>query len=605
MNKKNMQRGASKSSPRSVPRRKNLNFEDDDFLFSDSVRTSARINRKGRKNEYIIFYALAAVISISVLVILTTVFLNQFGASQNGPSVVIPPINDVDDYYELGVGVETETLLGLITNIDYTNSVLVVRNLETGTPSNFVIQNSSDLRGRLGNALILEQLNIGDIVEIDYLRTSVVRLTVSPDAWEQRAVTGVSVISSNEINVSGEIFAFNSDILVLNNGNIYNIDNLSTLNQVNIRGLDRTVWFIEISGGFGAMQVINSSGVINGSLHIDGSTIELGYSINPLDQIIDLSEGMHNAVIHGDNINTERREVHIRANETTILDLSNIELTSGNLLVNLNTPEGTVFINGIQRNIEYPILLQFGTHAISVIAPGFANYERPFEFEFNNQTIHIALTSVQTTEPPLGEFPGGVNQNGANQNQANQNEGDGHQVGGFPQTGPPQAANSARVDIRSVPSGASLFVDDILVGTTPFTGNLPVGTRSIRFQMPNFINTGDVIEVLAGNNAPLTYELQPLPSLPQPGFPPPPPVEHTPPAIEPPPLSELPPLREPEEVSPPVSPPPVEPEPPQNMPTIPPSGMPDPSLPAPTIPQGEGDLTEMPVMPGFSDEDDN
>ena len=494
------------------PRKKRkLNFEDDDFLFSDNPKINKKTGKA--KNEYIVFYALAAIASIAVLIVIGMIFLNQF--SNNQVAIEIPA-TDPENLEHIETPISYESLTGMIIGIDNINRMLLIQNLETRMPSNLVVQNSSDLRGNLGNALIFDSLNIGDIVEIDHSRANIINLTISSNTWERRGVIGLEVLQNNRLQIGNEIFDFNSDTIVLNNGAEYNLYSIHSLSQINIRGVGNTAWFIEVHRGFGIAQIINASNVVNGSLVIDGATIPLGSGINPSDQIVELSEGTHRAIIHGENIITNTRDIEIITNETTIIDLSDIELTAGYLLINLNAVEANVVINGIPRNISEPILLNFGTHIISITAPGFVNYERTFELENHNQTLHITLELAREQENQTTQ-PNQNGQNGSNQNQSNQNQPN-QSTGGFPATNNEPQAQTGRVDIRSIPAGASLFVDGNSVGTTPFTGNLEVGNREIRIQMEGFINTQATLSVTSGINNPVEYELQPLPIAPQPGF---------------------------------------------------------------------------------------
>ncbi|MCL1924689.1 MAG: PEGA domain-containing protein [Defluviitaleaceae bacterium] len=502
---------------RNEDKKSKLSFEDDEFLFSDSPR----INRKKSKNEYIVFYAAGAVASIVVLIILSMIFLNQFGIGNNGTQTAEnpPTYNNTNENEIVENPLEdTENILGMIAGIDYQNRMLFIHNLYTRVSSNLVIQNTSNLRGRLGNALIFEELNLGDIVEIDHLRANVVNLTISGNAWERRAVSGIEILENNQLRLGNEIFEFNTDTLVLNQNSEYSIHNINALSQVTMQGVGETVWFIEITRGFGTAQVINASSVINGSLHIDSVTIPLGSEISPLDQVIYLSEGTHRAVIHGENIIRTTRDINVITNELTIIDLADLQLTQGHLLVNLNVPQATVSINGVARDISNPILLNFGQHTVNVVASGFENYERVFMMENNNQTLHVTLEAQQITEVPENTNNEQNNNIASNQNN---NQGGGFGTNNNANTQQPQ---TGRVDIRSLPAGASLFVDDVLVGTTPFTGTLEVGTRSIRVQLEGFINTQAALNVTTGINNPVEYELQPLPTIPQPGFPMPDPI---------------------------------------------------------------------------------
>ena len=138
-------------------------------------------------------------------------------------------------------------------------------------------------------------------------------------------------------------------------------------------------------------------------------------------------------------------------------------------------------------------MLGFGPIRVVAQYQGYVAFDEVIEFEEHNQLLPIVLLA-QPYSPTIPHVPGG---------------------GGFGITpGLPQT----RVEFRSVPAGANIFVDGSFHGQTPLITELYHGQRSISVQLEGFQTTVDTIVVTSGPMIPFEYEMQALPSSPQPGL---------------------------------------------------------------------------------------
>lgn len=70
-----------------------------------------------------------------------------------------------------------------------------------------------------------------------------------------------------------------------------------------------------------------------------------------------------------------------------------------------------------------------------------------------------------------------------------------------------------RLVLTSKPAGALVFVDDKLVGTTPFEQNLLEGTHVIRLTLANHVTAEQRVELVAGVRETLDVQLRPEPKI--------------------------------------------------------------------------------------------
>ena len=481
-------------------KRKSITFEDDDFIFSEEPLNKKEQKILGVKSEYMVFYIAIAIVGVIVAFVLSLASMNFFRGSS--PSYannnnVTPPVNDGDttliNLVNPDENPDTLYLLGMITAVDLTNQAVQIHDVMNRTTATYFVQSGTDMRGRFNQALAFSEFSAGDLVDINFTeedkQLTRIALSTNDAIWEGR-YTGLDVnVQSNTIVVDGQMFTFNSNTVVTNEGLPMPIADLHPLSMVTMRGVGNTVWYIENIQGFGTLQVIGSDAIMGGFLEVGREgTITLGADVSPLDQEINISEGIHRVVIHGDNVATQTKEVTIINGEITVLDLSDVDITRGHLIINSSTPDVIITLNGMPVTAGEPNALPFGSHRVVAQKTGYTPFDENVDFTEHNQNITILLTPLPTPDE-------NYNNSGLENSQV----------------------VTGRQEIRTIPTGAYVFVDNILMGTSPITLQLELGQRNVTLQLDGFNSTSGMIMV-SNNNLPVEFELQPTPSLPQPGI---------------------------------------------------------------------------------------
>lgn len=490
-------------------KKKQVTFEDDDFLFvADEDKKEQRI--LGIKSEYMVFYIAAAIVAIILIFVGALGAFNLFsglgggGESQNPRQTPITANNPITipNPDLTSIDQELSVLTALVTSVDSNNRIISMHNTSTRENINMFATTSSDLRGRFNQTLVVSEINTGDIVQVTYNpdNNNMTRLQIldGGSVWQRNFVTGLSIdLASRTIVFDNNIYLFNNETLVLNQGSSYNIGNIGPLTMVTMRGIDSVVWYIEVERGYGTVQVLNNTSVINGSVQIGReASVPLGTGVSPLDQVVQISEGSHTIVAHGENISMFTKDIVVLNGQTIQVDLSELEITAGSLNINVTPSDATVSINGQVRDVSEPLTLAFGPIRVIAQYNGYVSFDEVIEFETHNQLLPIVLLEqvyVPTIPPNIGGGGFGIEPRDPNTN----------------------------VEFRSIPSGASVFVDGVFQGQTPFIANLYHGQRSIAVQLEGFFTTQDTRVVTMGPMLPFEYELQPIPNSLQPGVSPP------------------------------------------------------------------------------------
>ena len=465
--------------------RKPTDFNDDGVIYDLSTgkklaqsTTGKDLKNKKKKfdinSKYAVFYIVAILMAIILAVVLFSVTLQRM-RDNPPPSIASPNLQTTNTpdspIFEVGLGVnveQEEALVGIIQHIDTLNRIFTIHDISESDTYILNVTGSTDLRDRFGQGLVFAEFSLGDIVSVSFTpsNSTLTSVQVSNQTWERRLVSGLEVNSStNIITIDGSAFNYTDQLKVLNNGISYNLNNLNPLSVITMRGINNTVWFIDVERGVGSIGIINSGHIVNGSIEISRTTsrpLEENPDANV--QEIYMQEGSHRIVVRGDNISPYTREVVVNNAETTILDLSDVSLTIGNLNITTNVPTATIEIDGEPMDFYEPISLDFGVFTVSASAPGYEPFEAAVTI--NSANHHLAINLVEVV----------VN---------------------------------ASVEIRSIPAGADVFIDNSLVGITPITAVAPRGTRSLTLRREGYQTVTMNIDV-GGSSIPYLLELQPV-----------------------------------------------------------------------------------------------
>lgn len=448
-------------------------FDNEDDLYDPLTGKKLIPHNKSKKkakkkflninSEYAVFYIVTLIIAVIVSVILFVAMFSRVRVDIPDPDTGIEMDDSLDDML---LAENEVTILGVVQNINTVSRVLHIYDITTRNTILLNVEGSTDLRDRFGQGLVFAEISQGDIVNATYDTTNntLSSLSISNDTWERRFVSGLEINENNKtITMGNDTFNYTDQIQILNNGENYSIANLHPLNIVTMRGINNTVWFIEVEKGFGTVNVINSNQIKNGSMEIGRSiSIPIGEQADPNSQYANIQEGTHRITVRGSNIAPYTREINVNNGETTIVDLSTIPLTSGTLTITTNVP-ATVTINGSQVDITEPIPLNFGQYAIAAQSPGYYPYESTLAVNNPNQQLEITLL--------------------------------------------PETVNGT-IEITSIPAGADVFIDNTSIGITPITATVEQGIRNLTIRKEGFITVEMPVDV-SSRSRPISIELQP------------------------------------------------------------------------------------------------
>jgi len=495
--KKRGRPASTERRPRPVneyPRRKVADTPDDTQAEEDTL-ASGRIGGGGgrrpptrarRRSQFAALYILLIVVSVGIAM---TVFAFAFPRIFDPYRVAAEPVQTPPPT-PTPLPINTRNMTGHITGISGSNIIML--DVATMTPRQFGFQEATGLLNRIGRDMEFEELSVGMLMDIQYdpdtnnlftMRQTITRDVIPPDFRHDA--------EANTITVGNEVFNIIGQTLVLRRGETFPIGNISADDMVTLVVLGDTIWTIDVESARGFLQFVNFADIIDGRVVMNPIGPGIHRFANVEDEIT-LPEGRYNVTVEGRNIEAYITEVTIFYGQTTIVDLSNVDMGAAVLELTVAPAGSRVFINGELTSTHSALEFEFGESvSIRVERDGFYTEERTATMDTAIVSIHIALQE-ETPAPEMGTL-----------------------------------------SVHTMPAGAQIFINGVMMGHSPiFITDLEVGVYDILAIAGGFYEYATAVLVNPGDNTlaitltALTPEHIPIPT--------PPPQDDPPPHYDPP-----------------------------------------------------------------------
>ena len=401
--------------------------------------------RPPQKSKFAMFYIaillLVIGVCLTVLVMILPRLVDPFPeeGSQMGSSS--EHTSEPDTTLNRQIRNQTSLIAG-ITRLDGYD-ILELLDISTRRYQDFYVPADAVITGRNNILKVFSDLRIGDIIDVRYYAHShnVIAITENQRRWERVGRPNVQVdMESSEVVLNNDVWTFNSQTIVLHNGERFSIAQIRPYDTVTMMGHGDTVWFIRVDTAHGFLQLVNTDRVENGRVMIGSDRVIFLDDMDENETIV-LPESMLSIMVEGDNIQMYRETVRIQQGQTTRVDLMQTELLRAQLFFVVSPENAQVFINGEEHVGDEPATVDFGEVLIRVELYGYHPQQQEFDV--------TAETMVFTFE--LDEI-----------------------------------VNYRTLSITSIPTNAQIFINDAFVGNSPITHNVPPGVHRAIARLPGY-----------------------------------------------------------------------------------------------------------------------
>lgn len=414
-------------------------------------------------------------LSILAVYLITTAYQKRNG-SVSGESVETEELVSLDDL------IATDTVL--LAGKDLTAKKLTIRPLGDRAEYELIYDGTVPFTNKYGNAITVEEIPAGEILEITYSKHSgVIRsVQVSDENWTLEDVTDFEVNEKKKmITLMGDAYQFDDNIAIFASDAPAALMDLNEMDTITVKGFQRKVCSLIVKRGHGYLRIRNDT-------YFVGGWIEVGQKIIRRiteDMLLPVPEGSYTVKVSNRGYaGTEK--VTVKRDEETVLDLAGIkveEVAICHVQFKLTPSYAQLYVDDEITDYEERVPLEFGTHRIRVEAAGYQTVNSSVKVGNQYANIEIALDPVDedATEDAKDKTPGGAE---------NQTEGvptgltSGNDVASATTTPTPSDADHAAVGgsrkiYVEAPVGAEVYLDGNYIGVAPVNVNKVTGSHTI------------------------------------------------------------------------------------------------------------------------------
>ncbi len=453
--------------------------------------------KKSSQKQFMQTMIMSGVLGSVVLMVVMIYMIKLFGTKK--ATVVDNTMPTLSDNYHREI--ESEEIIGVVHEIAPKRKNIKVWDIKEKQFSKVYIKERAQMKDAYGKPMSVQEIQIGDIVEITYEpdKKEVLILQKSARAWKKSNISNIDINTSSKIiNIGNKQYEYSNDIIVTNdNLEIVNISDINSLDTLEIKGIDDTIWSVQVIQAAGYLKLINIP-TKKGNLEIGNNKI---YRLDEIDDDIPLPGGKHKIVVRMEGYKPFATYLTISTNQIEELDLKDVEEEVVNLRVRVtNTEEDyKVHINDKTYKKDEAITIKPGVYTLKVSAGGFKTWAMDVRLEEGDRKINLALQpekkepEAQSQQNPVINSP---NINNSNTNNSNTNT----QESYIPEANPPvEEIKTVQIIIETDPADAKVFVGGVYKGTTPALTGLKPGEYSITIEKDGYSPLYSTIIIDAGN----------------------------------------------------------------------------------------------------------
>ena len=334
-----------------------------------------------------------------------------------------------------------KNVIGIIKDINLETEIVQLFDISLNKNYALKIIGSTELKDQYDAPLSLIEFANGDIVNFSFDSSNkITYMKKYNNTFYEENISNYTIDATNRIlNFNNKSYSLSKNLIILKNSEEINLENINPLNVLDIKGIDNTIYYIEIKKGVGKVKFTNIPKLSNATIEIDRNIFK------PLSKVdsINLEEGTHKIVIRADNITPFVKEITVLDNNETVVDLSELQSKKGTVFIKSNVSDYTLYINNTLETSREPLLLNYGAYTIRAEKEGYSPFETQISVNSSNQTIEINLEKIEK----LGELT-----------------------------------------ISSNPSEAQVFVNNAFIGYTPLNYKLPYGTHNVVLKKEGYLD---------------------------------------------------------------------------------------------------------------------
>jgi len=370
----------------------------------------------------------------------------------------------------------------VIQKIDEAKQKITFYNSSVGKSYTLSYDNSTGIKSRYDEELVVGQLTEGDIAEVTFIKDE----KKAKNIWLDKSAVVTEDVTSFAINrraltfeMNGEQYAIDDGAPVLIGGEVFTLMDINEVDTLRVTSTDHTIKSITISNGHGYVRLINAE-------PFEGGWVELSQSIIKKvekDMLLVVPAGSYDMLISCDDI-SGTKQISVEANEETQVDVSDLipkdqdEDKVGGIVFTINPSGAVLKIDGQETDYSGVVNLSYGIHHIEVTAEGYSTLSRYIKVGQEMANISIDMEEKQEE---------------SDDDKETDDKDDKDTVSGNHAVATPSGdGNKVYID---APEGAELYVDGKYIGVIPTDFAKKSGTYTVSVRKNGYVTRSYSLEV--------------------------------------------------------------------------------------------------------------
>lgn len=397
-----------------------------------------RVKSKADFRPLLLAIGLAAIIVIIATCTIVYNVLNPKLKVQEGTQAedlaISESSDELSDIKDISDIVPKLTVEGVIQKVDtYENSIVFI-SLEDDKNYSVTIKGSTFLKDRYNNEIMLNDFAKGEVVTFVYDNSDRLAYVMKSSGGFETGEVSVEIDSERKIitdKTNNCVYYYDDKLISCYKDASIDLSKITSTDKVTLRGYKDTLYYINVTQGHGTLEITNKDKIKNGTIDVDKTIV--GKALSEV-STLQLSEGQHNIVVKGDNCEVYIKDIEVEANEIYPLNLSEVQIKQGVLLIKANVSDYLLYVNNNIELSREPLILDYGAYSIKIEKEGYKTYENQIVLDRAQYTIDAELEE----NIPMG-----------------------------------------KLTVNTTPEYADVYVDNTRVGIAPLTVQVAQGTHNL------------------------------------------------------------------------------------------------------------------------------
>lgn len=287
----------------------------------------------------------------------------------------------------------------ILVDRDEEENTVTFLNLDLGRRYTLSMDGTSRLYDKYGEAVSIDQIEKGDIVDITFLKSKkhLTTMQLSSQSWSNENVERYELDTGRgELQIGEDVYKLTSNTQYLSDGRNIEMIDLNEADVLSLQGLGNQILTVRVEKGHGYLRLENDEHFLGGWIEVGASLIQRITQ----DMLLLVPEGSYQVTVSNKGGGGEKSVV-IKRNEETVLDIGDLEVPepqTGMVLFSLSPSDAELYIDGEEANASGPIELEYGLHQLIARAEGYQSITQYIRVAQESAGFDVVLREVETGE---------------------------------------------------------------------------------------------------------------------------------------------------------------------------------------------------------------